>query len=410
MDSIQKVIFVGGLWENDEEVIRISKGSVQFAANTFQNNIIHGIDCVCEKPTTVVTGLFLGSYPKRCRKLFFRAGVFNHSDDDCHRDYRVGFCNFTGVKHISLARSLTKAVARILEDERTVEGICVCGYAMTFSIVKTLVALKSRFPKICTCLIVPDLPQYMDLGAKRRIIRTSIKNIVNRSLFRMIQKIDCFTVLTKYMCKELLIEDKPHCVVEGIAPIAKSEESKCIQKRGAVVYTGSLDKKYGIVDLVESFNRLNRIGLYLDIYGYGDSVPYILEQARLNPRIRYWGNVDNEIAREAQRNAMLLVNPRSNNEEYTRYSFPSKTLEYMSSGTAVLMCRLPGVPEEYYSHVFSFEDNLFEALEEVVSLPEEVLREKGLDGKKYVCRYKNAVVQSRKIVSMLEVALQQVLR
>lgn len=405
MAELKKIIFVGGLWYDDDEMIDISKGPVQFAANQFQKSIITGLDQTCATPTTIVTGLFVGSYPRRCKRSSFGSGIFNHTEKANHTDYRVGFCNFTVIKHFSLARSLTKTVEGLLDKEDEVDGICVCGYAMTYSTVKALMHLKARFPGICTCLIVPDLPQYMDLSSKKHRLRSAIKTIVNRRLFAMVSTVDCFTVLTKYMCEQLPVKGKPFCVVEGIAPAIEERVVKKNQERNTIVYTGSLSGKYGITELVDAFVKLNRKDLYLDIYGYGDSVPYILQQAQLNQRIRYWGNIDNKAARKAQQEALLLVNPRRNNEEYTKYSFPSKTLEYLASGTPVLMCKLPGVPDEYYEYVFSFKEDLYESLNQVVSLPIETLKEKGREGMLYASTKKNARIQSGKIVSMLETAL-----
>ena len=393
MNAIKKIIFLGGLWDNDEEVIRISKGSVQFAANAFQKNIIRGLDQAFGSPTTIVTGLFIGSYPTRCDQLKFASSNFNHSEFEGHLDYKVGFCNLSGIKHFSMAHSLKKKAEALLRSEKSVEGICICAYAMTYSTVTALTELKSKFPEVCTCLIVPDLPQYMNLGAKKRRLRSAVKSLVNRRLLSMIQNIDCFTVLTKFMPEKLGIENKPYCVVEGIAPYAESVSDKDALEKNSIVYTGSLDEKYGIVDLVDSFCSLNRDDLYLDIYGHGDSIPYIMEKSKSN-LIRFWGNVENDVARKAQQDALLLVNPRKNSEEYTKYSFPSKTLEYMSSGTAVLMCRLPGVPEEYYEHVFTFEEDLQDSLKKVTSLPKTELVAKGLEGKDFAFKYKNAAIQS----------------
>ena len=38
------------------------------------------------------------------------------------------------------------------------------------------------------------------------------------------------------------------------------------------------------------------------------------------------------------------VNPRQNNEEFTKYSFPSKTMEYLASGVPVVAYKLDGIP------------------------------------------------------------------
>jgi hypothetical protein len=47
------------------------------------------------------------------------------------------------------------------------------------------------------------------------------------------------------------------------------------------------------------------------------------------------------------KSADILVNPRPNNEIYTRYSFPSKNIEYLLSGKVVLGYKLDGMPDCY---------------------------------------------------------------
>ena len=46
----------------------------------------------------------------------------------------------------------------------------------------------------------------------------------------------------------------------------------------------------------------------------------------------------------------LVVNG-TDEGEYTKYSFPSKTMEYLLSGSKVVMYRLAGIGEEYYQYI-----------------------------------------------------------
>ena len=54
-----------------------------------------------------------------------------------------------------------------------------------------------------------------------------------------------------------------------------------------------------------------------------------------------------EKANEILQNADVLVNPRQNDDEYTKYSFPSKNIEYLMTGNAVVAYMLDGIPEVY---------------------------------------------------------------
>lgn len=101
----------------------------------------------------------------------------------------------------------------------------------------------------------------------------------------------------------------------------------------------------------------------------------------------------------------LLIKPRPTDEEYTKYLFPSKNMEYMVSGTPVLTTKLPGMPKEYNDYVYLIEDETVEGLattfENLLSKPKEELYAKGLKAKNFVLQEKNNVVQARKTIDML---------
>ena len=52
-------------------------------------------------------------------------------------------------------------------------------------------------------------------------------------------------------------------------------------------------------------------------------------------------------------------------------------MEYMASGTPLLTTKLPGMPEDYYPHVYFFEEESVQgyadALKKVLSLPADTL-------------------------------------
>ena len=104
--------------------------------------------------------------------------------------------------------------------------------------------------------------------------------------------------------------------------------------------------------------------------------------------------------------ATLLVNPRPTGEEYVKYSFPSKTMEYMSTGTPVLTTVLPGMPREYYPYVYLLEDETADGiaakLREIFALTDEALFQKGCAAREFVLKEKNNVRQAGRILAMLE--------
>ena len=89
-----------------------------------------------------------------------------------------------------------------------------------------------------------------------------------------------------------------------------------------------------------------------------------------------------------------------------KYSFPSKTMEDMSTGTPVLTTRLPCLPEEYLPHLYFIEketpQGVAEALKRVLSEPEEALNQKGCQARRFVLEQRNNVEQAAKVLAMLE--------
>ena len=99
----------------------------------------------------------------------------------------------------------------------------------------------------------------------------------------------------------------------------------------------------------------------------------------------------------------LLVNPRKNIGEYTKYSFPSKILEYMSSGTPVLMYKLDGIPDEYYDKVFLVDnyDDLSSAIVELSTVDENNMIEIAKKAENFVINDKNPFKQTKKIMDLI---------
>jgi hypothetical protein len=161
MSESPKYLFLGGLFphETEKQILENSIGSIQNAANAFQWNLIHGFDQTLDKPIKILNSLYVGSYPKRYRNLFIKSYEFHHTEGA--DDLNVGFCNLTGYKNISRRRTLGKQVEKWVKDNKGPKYIF--AYAMTSTMINALNIAKKIDPDAITCLIVPDLPQYMNM-------------------------------------------------------------------------------------------------------------------------------------------------------------------------------------------------------------------------------------------------------
>lgn len=218
-----------------------------------------------------------------------------------------------------------------------------------------------------------------------------------------------YVLLTQAMNDYLNEAGKPYVILEGHADIAMARKTPALEKKAAVricFYAGGVSKRYGLDMLVEGFQRADLPNTQLHIYGPGDYVEELKDVAAQDSRIYYGGMLLNAEIVGREMEAALLINPRPTGEEYVKYSFPSKTMEYMSSGTPVLTTVLPGMPKEYHPYVYLLEEETAEGiaqkLKEVLSQSDEALFAKGQAARDFILTQKNNVIQARKILNMLE--------
>ncbi|MBQ8834489.1 MAG: glycosyltransferase family 4 protein [Oscillospiraceae bacterium] len=250
----------------------------------------------------------------------------------------------------------------------------------------------------CRCVgIVTDLPDLLPGGKFSK----TMANFV-------IRHCTDYVLLTEAMNDYLNKAGKPYVVLEGHADITMGEKLPSMERKipGRVCfYAGGVSKQYGLGHLVEGFRMADIPDARLHIYGPGDYVDELQEIARQDDRIFYGGMLLSSEIVEKEMEATLLVNPRPTDEEYVKYSFPSKTMEYMASGTPVLTTRLPGMPKEYYPHVYFIDeetpDGIAAALKAVLTNSDEELFRKGCEARKFVLEGRNNVIQAGKILDML---------
>ena len=176
-----------------------------------------------------------------------------------------------------------------------------------------------------------------------------------------------------------------------------------------ILYTGTLNWRYGIRELVEAFQLIKNDDYILRVCGSGEASQYLKNLCSNSSNIEYFGQVDNQISKEMQQRATVLVNPRRNIGDYVKYSFPSKIMEYMLSGTPVITYKLPGIPKDYDDFLYYVEgdsvEDLYKKITTICEKPYEELYEFGYKAQKFIINNKNNIVQSRKIIDFLSIGV-----
>lgn len=263
-----------------------------------------------------------------------------------------------------------------------------------------LVAAKLTRTK--TLGIVTDLPGYMSKEPGEHQSWNSRVNMSYMNSFSM------YVLLTEQMNEKINLKCHPYIVMEGLVDHTMKPEKRMPDKdKRILVYAGGLYEKYGVKMLVDAY--LNIMGMFPDtemhIYGDGEMRDWLKKKDEKYSQFIYFGPRTNDEVVADELKATLLINPRPTHEDFTKYSFPSKNIEYMCSGTAVLTTRLPGMPKEYWDKVYIFKEETVKGyqriLEILLSKPREELDERGRLGQRFVLEKKNNVVQAKRVMGLI---------
>ena len=198
----------------------------------------------------------------------------------------------------------------------------------------------------------------MNLRADRSRIYDAAKSVDIRRMHRLMECVDGYVLLTAPMRDMLPVGDKPCLIREGIVSDQKEAEPCVPQAVKYVVYTGKMDAKFGIPQLLDGFCGIRDETYRLVLCGSGDCDGIVRQAAAADRRIQFLGQVSPAEALSWQKRAAVLVNPRPNREEYTKYSFPSKNIEYLLSGRPVAAYMLDGMPEIYSKFIYAADPDL----------------------------------------------------
>lgn len=281
---------------------------------------------------------------------------------------------------------------------KDVYNCLICDY---MSIMNTYgMALAAKIRKIPVVEIVKDIPGLMNTSGEP--VKGIYKRIANLA--------DGFILLTKQMTDVVNIHDKPYIVLEGhvdavLQELSRAEKWELVSGKKVIIYAGGIHKVFGIDKLVNGFIKASIDDSELRIFGDGDYRHELEEICKKYNNIRYMGVVKNtEIVNQEQK-AALLVNPRPTDPIYTRFSFPSKNLEYMVSGTPVLTTNLPGMPDEYKKYVYLIEnetvDGVAKAIRSVFADSFNERCDKAYLARQFVLENKSNNIQAKKILQFI---------
>lgn len=392
-----KIINLFGLYPKElfAELSSNSKSKMDFAANNLQEAMIKGYEAT-NADYYIINAPFIGAWPLFYRKIFVKGC--------CSIERKI-----TSIRYLNVALikrwDMLKRVRKTLFDylkKQPVEPIVILFY--NFNFVSLAKEVKEKYPHVKTCLLVTDLPEYM--ASNSRSIVSRLDKLFTRESTSYAKYIDGYVLLAERMKERLPVGDSRYHIMEGIYNPDDQDSNANVGEKKVILYTGNMDPRYGIEDLVNAFSLIDDPNIELWLRGDGVLLNLVQKRAEIDCRIKIIERLSRSELLRLERRSTILVNPVHSSEEFTDFFFPSKTMEYLASGTPTLMCKLGCLPPEYHEHLYFFEsedvEGMASTMRNLCNKDKEELEGFGMKAKNFIINEKNPKVQISKLVSFFE--------
>ena len=366
-----------------------------YAGQKFDRLIIKGII------NNSVSCSTLSSIPisiKMSKKIIWR--LKDESENGIYYRY-IPFLNLPIIRNICLFLYTFFYIS--IWSRKNPKNKCVIEDVLNYSICYGSL-FASKLTGIKRIGVVTDMPGLM-VNASINTSTNRLKNFIRNIGILSVRSYDGYVFLTKQMNSVINKKNKPYIIMEGLVDSKIVPLSATIAKKRQIVYAGGLHERYGLKTLVDSFRKINDPNLKLIIFGSGPYAGELEKVMLIDNRIEYKGVVPNDIVVRTEEESLLLINPRPTHEQFTQFSFPSKNMEYIASGTPLLTTVLPGMPEEYYDHVFLLHSETVEGfvqvIEDVLKKSNSELSSFGQKAQRWILNNKINNLQSKRILLLI---------
>ncbi len=355
---MKKLVYLGYV-VSPEEANRVTGASV--AGNKMQWNVVKNLSKYEDIEMICVVISPLATFPKE-KKI-----IQKQQEEEIIKgvkSIRIGFCNLPIIKQFWQIFSVYVVAKKVIKE---MDADTLFTFNLFPQVGIPMRWLKKKFEHLETVCLLADLP--IDDNTNRKAFSTFLRKIFERSTWKSMQICEKYIVLNKHVIEKYL-PGKSYIVVDGGVDeddIKRYEKNARKSKEHNVLFCGALTEYNGILNLIDAMNYLQDTDIILDIYGGGYLENCVIDASKKNKKIRYHGKISNQEVMQKQREAWLLVNPRIVDDPITQVTFPSKTFEYLLSGTPVLSTRLNGYGKEYEDNMYWIEDLSAPALANTIS-------------------------------------------
>lgn len=396
-----KYLWIGVSNSKEAKETYISRGGKILSGEIANDALISGFDNNNIFFDTINSGL-IPTYPKYIEKRIERV---EWQYENGKKGISVGYINRPYINLICKKKALVKEAKKWAKENKG-EDVTVLVFQMHTPFMAAATAVKRIIKNAKIIQIIPDLPQYMDMNMS--IFKKMLKKIDWITIKNHMKKVDKYVLYTKHMADFLKLKDGSWTVMEGTYDdsLMADEDIKPIDDKVSIMYSGVLDLRYGIKELLDAFAEMPA-NYELWLTGRGNAVELINERAINDQRIKYLGYLPTrKDLLNKQREATMLISTRDPSEPASTYCFPSKIFEYMVSGNPVLSTRINGIPEEYFDYIIPLDsldsDYLKREIEKVANMSIDERQAIGEKAKSFILNEKNCNVQTRKIIDFIK--------
>ncbi len=326
--------------ECDEEIIktRYLKNSISVSNTVFERKLFNGFK---ENGVDVVflSCPHLGYYPTSLKKAHIK-GLTSKDDLYC-LDYNA----FIGYSSLSKRKALTKQLKNIIDNrfkDNKVHLIISEAHKPYLDVAQY--AKKKHLVNDVT-IMVPDLPEH-NIRSKNFIYKLLKKNNVSQIHKKIDKYVDKFVFFTKPMIDRFNLINKQFIVSEGISSgIHKQKINSFGDDKIHLVFIGKLDERNGVGLIYEAAQKIQNNNVVFDLYGVGGTELDASKKME-SKNVIIHGFLKPSDVKEILTKATILLSPRFSNQEYTKYSFPSKMFDYLEAFKPIITFKLESYPDE----------------------------------------------------------------
>ena len=391
--DFDEIIFFGSVVP---DLLEFRTAAFSRAGNMAQTSIIEGL-IEQDMPITRVFSFLPQPVFPRSKNIFSKGESVNLVRS---KITLIPYINIPYIKYFSIATMLL--LYTIFNTSRKKKSLIITYNFSSYLAIPALVMRMIRKIEIIPILYDVNIPG-----------ETIKKTLLSKTDFHFTKHVlrycSAAIVITENVATDLMY-GKPYIVIEG--GLSQSQEnygkSFTINEKKSqlfvIVFAGAIEYYNGIDVILDAFSITENSNIRLKIAGKGTLTDLVKNRAEKDYRIEYHNYLNVEELVKLYENASLLINHRSDHRINSRYVFPSKLIEYLSTGIPTISTDFASLRSEYKPYLLLLADEdpgtLALAIKEVAENMS-YFKERANNGQKFIIREKTWKVQTKKIKDFL---------